>query len=378
MTKQPSDLATWLSYHHHIGVARFYLRVENTPELAGLLSQEPWSHVVEATFSQQPTQRHYIHQTSRQCEHLKWAIARARRQGLTHILHIDDDELLYCPGGLERLLVELQAAPPNACDLHMRNLEALASSDESDDPFREVVAFRHDTRFFGAYLNGKAFGRLADRSLRSSGPHGFYLDGAEERHSIHPWTAVVLHYESVTWSSWKRKFLDLALTHSRDGDIGDKPLYYRESIEACRKLRRAMESAGDSGESGGSTAPSSPTLKEAEAAAAAVWARWRKLEPPHDEGLTELAAAGASREPREPVVLSGGITLVQLPAFPTIGQHAQHAQHEEASASARHALTNRCSTGRLHASRCRPPRAEWRERQAQRRPSSIVGESTRS
>ena len=50
MTQRPCCLETWLRYHHDVcGVLRFYLRVEDTPELAGLLAR--WAPHVEAVYA---------------------------------------------------------------------------------------------------------------------------------------------------------------------------------------------------------------------------------------------------------------------------------------------------------------------------------------
>ena len=47
MTKKPCCLETWLRYHRDVcGVLRFYLRVEDTPELAELLGRAPWDACV--------------------------------------------------------------------------------------------------------------------------------------------------------------------------------------------------------------------------------------------------------------------------------------------------------------------------------------------
>ena len=93
MTKQPVDLIGWLEHHRRLGIRRFFLRVEDTPSLAALLAQPPWSHLVESTFASEATCRDYIHQTARQNAHVASAIPRARKAGLTHILHVDDDEV---------------------------------------------------------------------------------------------------------------------------------------------------------------------------------------------------------------------------------------------------------------------------------------------
>ena len=145
MTKQPRNLETWLAYHHrYCGIERFFLRVEDTPELRVLLEQAPWRELVHAVYVTGGV-RDFFGQADRQAQHVSAVVPVARSSAVTHLLHIDDDELLYCPGGLEALHAALAAAPPTKLDMHMRNLEALFPSMEAADPFFEARVFRHRT-----------------------------------------------------------------------------------------------------------------------------------------------------------------------------------------------------------------------------------------
>ena len=220
MTKQPPHLLTWLRYHREVaGIRRIFLRVEDTPALAELLSSSPWDTFVETTFVSH-TQADYITQVDRQCEHVNAAIARGRECGLTHLLHIDDDELLYCTAGVGGLQRALARAPPKAASIHLDNLEALLPSDECANPFVEACAFRHKPATFCAYSNGKSMGRLDVATLsahgvhaftdgrfhRASAPNGVAAPHSADRFSLPAHVAVVLHYESATYSQWRRKF----------------------------------------------------------------------------------------------------------------------------------------------------------------------------
>ena len=49
--KQPQNLITWLRYHREqCGVKRFYLRLEDSPQLVPLLRRAPWKDCVRYTF----------------------------------------------------------------------------------------------------------------------------------------------------------------------------------------------------------------------------------------------------------------------------------------------------------------------------------------
>jgi hypothetical protein len=220
MTKRPAHFLTWLAYHRdHLGVRRFFVHVEDTPALAEQLRRPPWEALVDVSEAS-GTDRDYVSQVDRQAAHVERAIALARAAGLTHLLHIDDDELLYCAEGLAALQRALQRAPASALNVHVDNVEALLPSDACADPFREASAFRHRPVDFCAYGNGKAFGVLGAPALRPSGAHNFGgrlpAPAASETHALPAHTAVVLHYESATWDVWRRKFCELARVHAEE------------------------------------------------------------------------------------------------------------------------------------------------------------------
>ena len=132
MTKQPLAFETWLTYHRQVlGIEKFYLRVEDTPSLAQLLATPPWDRLVDASFHEGAhlVQDNGTEQTSRQDAHVKEAIVKARAAGCTHILHIDDDELLYAPSGVDALRRELGAGDgagaAGIVNVHALTLEAL-------------------------------------------------------------------------------------------------------------------------------------------------------------------------------------------------------------------------------------------------------------
>ena len=85
------------------------------------------SHLTELVRVWHVTSVGQVGQTERQANHVHSAIAKARRAGLTHLLHIDDDEMVYVPCGLHRLRCELgHATAGGAHNVHALTLEALA------------------------------------------------------------------------------------------------------------------------------------------------------------------------------------------------------------------------------------------------------------
>jgi hypothetical protein len=243
MTKRPADLEQWLAYHRRVvGVEKFFLQIEDTPELAALLLRPPWNGCVDATFVAK-THRDYFVQMDRQAVNVKCAVERARAHGLEWLLHVDDDEMLHCPAGAGALHAALRALPPQCCDAHIKNLEALAPAPTCSRPFSECVTFVASTSKFASYTNGKSFGRVSSPGLRAHGPHHFRGDGSNATRDLPPSVAVVLHYESVAYERWTTKFSELAQRHGHDAKILEKlPFpFYRASLAAVGRLAAAAD-----------------------------------------------------------------------------------------------------------------------------------------
>jgi hypothetical protein len=288
MTKKPYDLEAWLRHHHeHIGAIRFYLRVEETPELRPLLGRPPWATLVKARFAQRSAARDWQGQTSRQVLHVNDAIEWARDDALTHLLHLDDDELLYLPRGAAAFHDALRRLPPEVVNVHALTIEALAPSIGCTSPFAEVRCFKHRPAEYSSYGEaehnaGKSLGVLRCPRLRCQGPHHFAKRAQCECESgefdwsgthVLPGTcAVVLHYESCTYERWLLKYTECA-EHLRKGGERKQGFLFRFYCESLGACKRRLESR----ERGRPTA-----IEAAEETCRALWSRW-KVQP---EGLT--------------------------------------------------------------------------------------------
>ncbi|KAL1512034.1 hypothetical protein AB1Y20_005308 [Prymnesium parvum] len=327
MTKQPSNLHTWLRYHHEqLGVRLIFLRVEDTPELSELLSSAPWDELVVATYASR-TQADYITQVERQSEHVNHAISQARERGLTHLLHLDDDELLYCPSGVRSLHRALCRAPQRAVDLHLENLEALLPTDECTNPFVQASAFRHKPATFCAYSNGKSIGRLDCPELVARGAHHF-SDGSSaagrnaSTFRLPAHVAVILHYESGSYAQWRRKFE--RLQHHKEGSRAFEEMsgFYQQSVRSLAAIREAR---------------SQPEQVQAEAAALALYRR-AKLQP---NDLPDAPANGGVRMLR-PL----GITLIRPLSGPRYEEEPRGHRRPHASSAAPSAGPPSCGAER--------------------------------
>ena len=342
MIKQPGKeaLQTWLEYHlTDVGVQHFYLRVEDTVSLQPLLESEPWCSCVTAFFATD-TVRDWTGVATRQATHVRNAIAAARRDGLTHLLAIDVDELLFLPRGpaaLHRALGQIGSS--SVCSLHMRNLEALVPSARCRNPFAEARAFRHQPWEYGAYgyppSSGKSFGVLAFERLTTNGPHHFGLDGLEMAgapldggHScaLAHGTAVILHYESCTYADWRTKFGQLARVPNGAEKARRFSPYYASSVEACAALegaKAAAAAATETHEDESVQAHAADALRNAQKSAHALWQQWR---------------VGGYLPPAAPDAASGvnvlgrlGITLIDPPPGAAAATRARPMKQKEAA-----------------------------------------------
>lgn len=149
------------------------------------------------------------------------AIEWARADGLTHLLHLDDDELLYLPAGRKPFYATLCSLPPSIFNVHALTLEAMVPSIGCQHPFSEARVFRHRPAEYSSYGSashnaGKSIGVLRCRRLRCQGPHhyckrrpvgcvsdsekaAFDWDGT---HILPAGCGVILHYESCSYERY--------------------------------------------------------------------------------------------------------------------------------------------------------------------------------
>lgn len=227
MTKQPIAFSSWLAHHRHdMNVEHFFICVEDTPFLTQWLeTTAPWSECV-SVWNSTGTQA-YFSQMDRQSAHVRQSIVEARQRGLTHVLHIDDDELLFCPSG--RNLFHNHLMNMNADTVTLRNIEAVYEKEDCKNPFKTATTFSVHPTEFSAYVNGKSIGCLAHSNLEPDGPHLF--NG--RRKIIPSYIAVIAHYESSCIAKWRIKFDAYAKDTPKACERNEIPFrFYCDSIES--------------------------------------------------------------------------------------------------------------------------------------------------
>ena len=180
--RRPIALNTWLT-HHRKFVTHFFLYATDGDEIP---------HAADITVVYRPDQPYAYEFWERQEEHVNHCIEVARKRRITHLIHIDDDELVHLPNGIFALLCELQYARDAGC-LVMKNWEArLHAPVDVSDLFAECHFFTQTKHH--AYANGKSIGNLT-ANVKGSGAHRFRsLSKARE---VVLCNAVVLHFEGI-------------------------------------------------------------------------------------------------------------------------------------------------------------------------------------
>tara|TARA_B110000027_G_scaffold132987_1_gene160390 strand:+ start:4613 stop:5374 length:762 start_codon:yes stop_codon:yes gene_type:complete len=164
----------------------------------------PWRQGVRMHHARGQTS--YFSLMQRQAAHVNESVHAAVGDGVTHLLHIDDDELLWCPNGTRALESHLQCVlsdeegEGDVC-FHLQNIEASYEASSCHNPFTTVTHFVLTPSDFTSYANGKSIGAVSG-SLRAHGPH--FFSGRVVHVPAH--VGVVVHYESACFEKWREKF----------------------------------------------------------------------------------------------------------------------------------------------------------------------------
>lgn len=199
MTRCPPFLTDWVAYHIGIGIRRIYLRIEGERSLEAARELSAFREVVILEHELYPMGN----QMDRQCFLVDVALERASRDSMDLLLHIDDDELFYAERGLQEVIREAMRISGDWDFLHFTNVEAVYPPDSTNKTcFRRTEWFHECSRTepCRGYGNGKSMA-LVGRT-ECFGVHYFKGRGLD----VPPSTAVILHFESCDFDSWRVKF----------------------------------------------------------------------------------------------------------------------------------------------------------------------------
>lgn len=232
MMRKPKNIEIWLDHHRSMGISRFYIRLEDTPELVDFLKNQPDVVLTEGTSDGSDE---YHRSFTRQNNHVDNSL---KISDMDWLIHIDSDELLR--GDLN----EISNLPTTVRTIYMKNKEAVYAKIPNDgDICFQAKRFRNcleENSGCVSYVNGKGGGRV-DNDVSCNGVHRFKSTFGEEQEREMS-SLSVEHYESCDFGQYKSKFKHLAQNTQTDAPFP----YYKESIEAARsnddeKLRAVFE-----------------------------------------------------------------------------------------------------------------------------------------
>jgi len=220
---QPKNVETWLLIHRNLGIKRFYIRLEDTPELIDYLQSQPDVTLMLAS-SNRDTNQYKTLQT-RQIDTTNNVIKMCRQDNIDFLIHIDCDEIL------EGDLDEIINLPDNIGTFWMQNYEAVYSAiPTTQDNCFQAKFYKNcgdNDANCVSYVNGKGGGRVT-KSLESNGPHRFKSSLREKKINM-----IVKHFESCDFDQYIKKYSRL----QKGVKIDEIPFpYYRESILAAGNM----------------------------------------------------------------------------------------------------------------------------------------------
>ena len=231
--KNPTNFKFWIDYHiNKCNVKKIFLRVQDSPELVDLL--ENYRNIIEPTYVNNDSKftNSYFSQMNFQNEFTDSVIEKIKNDEnnvLTHILHIDDDELLFLPNGLIPFYEELINNNSHA-NYSIKNIEACYNN-KTNNIFKSPY-FCCNTHNFTSYVNGKSIGNLKE-PIQAYGPHNF--KGGSSM-TLNNSNAIILHYESNCFKKWYNKYKSYSLNNVLNDSVDTKiPFkFYQESINAFK------------------------------------------------------------------------------------------------------------------------------------------------
>ena len=274
----------WLRHHREVvGVVAFHLRIEGGPSTAALPS--PWNECIHMYEAETESSHATDGVAACRLAHVLHASTICRRDGsLTHLLDLDEDELLYLPNGVHEFLAALQSSP-RRCAYQLRSFEALSPSPYCANPFSAATTFQCQPSLFCAYRHGRCDGVLGERTLHSIGSRAEPSDTADAEPSQLPplqlpqHAAVVLSYEDATFDGWLHNWLALYGRHAADGARTLRAHmvspYHFQSLKLAGVIHRAMAAATDPLTTGGRH---HEALHAAHRSALRLWCK-HKLQP---------------------------------------------------------------------------------------------------
>lgn len=223
--RKPIDLPLWLKHHRDLGVTKFFIRVEDTPELEPYLKNQKdvWLEMSESD----KTGNNYQTLFDRQIVFINKILKVAKSHNIDFVFNVDVDELLH--GSLD-FLDNLDES--YKC-LTIENVEAVYNENEESCFSTNKFLRCSKTDKCRAYVNGKSGARVTE-GVASGGVHRFNYNNNHEGPNVYdvPYEQLkILHFDSCSIGSWFEKFYHLSKNKKDNIPFP----YYKDSIKALEQ-----------------------------------------------------------------------------------------------------------------------------------------------
>jgi hypothetical protein len=239
LMRKPRDMVAWFDHHRKMGIARFYIRLEDAGEnsLEELYFRTYPDDIYYERGDSDINQDNYKTLQDRQATFVNRMLHKAMEDGTGVLFHIDADELL--DGDLQFL----QSLPEGTKTLRYENIEAVYDRDGAGTKCFDTQTFircaSHNGYLCTAYGNGKGAGIVAP-DVELDGAHVFKYKGSTEGDFVYnvPFDVLrVKHFDSCTFADWADKF------HNLMGSTTDSiPFdYYKDSVDAIKQAHEIYD-----------------------------------------------------------------------------------------------------------------------------------------
>ena len=215
MTMQPEHFEFWIRHHiETVGFDYIFLRQENTI----LTIPEIYQDRVFVCQHESITDSHINsipRQQIRQISFVNYCLQKiCPSMNIDYLLHIDDDELMVLEKNISSIQQLLESFDQeNITNLRFQNYEAvLRFTPQHSHFFFQTHWFKNGSlEECRSYRNGKSITNVS-KQQRCNGCHTF----TGEWKKVNEDQAIILHYDSITFEKWKKKFHHLKIMTGQD------------------------------------------------------------------------------------------------------------------------------------------------------------------
>ncbi len=231
MIKNPKNIEEWINYHISKGVSRFYIRLEDTPELESFLSSHK-NVFLEIGSSKDNINKPTIDYAAaeffqRQCDWIDKAIKLAIKDNIQWVTHIDCDELIDCEGSIQSNLQKESSILQETYVIPNYEAKYENVPTKTDSCFKYKKLNKCSEGSCISYANGKSIAKVSEY-LKQAGAHRFYHK--DDKKEVELKTIRLLHFESCDFDQYVSKYIDLAKTTEKKFPFP----FYNDSINIAK------------------------------------------------------------------------------------------------------------------------------------------------